>query len=69
MSHVNIDICLRPSKRRAENAEVDRISKKKRLQTENDEENAEPEVEEKNVKERRKGKQLGCIDKVTINVC
>ena len=45
VSHANIDICLRPSKRRAENAGVDRAHKGKRRRTEDGGENAKPKVE------------------------
>ena len=68
VSHADIDMSLRPSKRRAENTEVGGTHKMKRRQTEDYGENAEPKIVEKGVKKRRNEKYSGHITEVAVHI-
>ena len=66
VSHANINMCLRLSKRWAENTEVSGMHKMKHRQTEDYGENVEPKVVEKGIKKRRNKKYLGHITEVAV---
>ena len=68
VSHANIDIYLRPSKRQAENAGVDRAHKGKHRQTEDGGENAKLKVEGGDVMKHGDVKHLSHIAEISLCV-